>query len=177
MKSLFALAFLLASPCFADAPPEAAVDMSKMGPFAKPVKNEKQDQKELKAWFKAWEAAEKACDVEALANMIDFPVIMMSDSMAGKFSMMQLGRPEWVGMMKPFMTPEAAKEMKMKRSGACFMLSDDLASCEGQMSGSMGPLKGKIRSHGLMTRVDGQWKMKTMVEAGWGDMPAEPATK
>lgn len=177
MKKLAAalVALALAAPAVAqEAPPAGAVDMTKMGPMARPVTREKEIQKELKAWFAAYEEAGEKGDVEAMADMIDFPVMMMSDTMAGKFAMMHLDRASWVGMMKPFMDPEAMKDMKMEHSGKCYLMSDDLASCEGTVKMTVGKTKGTMNNHMIMTRVDGKWKAKSMMEAGWGDMSAPP---
>ena len=169
-----ALALGLALPALAQDAPAGAPDMTKMGPMAKAVKREAQDKKELDEWFKAWEAAEKKSDIDALAELIDFPVLMMSDSMAGKFAMMPLDRQQWVDMMKPFMTPEMQQSMTAKHKRECLIISDDLASCEGQATVTMGKNKWKIRSQMIMTRTDGKWKAKSLMEAGWGDMQAPP---
>jgi hypothetical protein len=139
------------------------------------VKREAEGQKELKAWFEAYDQAGKKGDIEAMAAMIDFPVLMMSDTMDGKFKMMEVDRDAWVAMMKPFMSPEMMKDMKMDTTAKCFLMSDDLASCEGHTKMTMGKTKGAANNQMLMTRVDGKWKAKTMVEAGWGDMSAPPA--
>lgn len=171
--AVIAAALALAAPAQAqDAPPEGAPDMTKMGPMAKTVTNEAATQKELAEWFKKNEALGMKCDVEGMADMIDFPVIMMSDNMAGKFGMMQLDRAQWIAMMKPFMDPDAMKDMKMTSKYKCFLMSDDLASCEGALSMTIGKEKAKFNNHVILTRVDGKWKGKTMMEAGWGDMPA-----
>lgn len=151
-------------------------DMSKMGPMARAPKSEKKDQKELQDWFKAYMAAGKKGDVNAMADMVDFPVMMMTDSMSGKFASSEVNRDQWIAMMKPMMSPEAQKAMKVSgQKGTCHILSDDLASCEGEMTMQMGKQKSKLNNQMTMTRVDGKWKVKTMMEAGWGDMKDMPA--
>ena len=180
------LALALAAPAFAEDKPAAAapaaggdmMDMSKHGPLSRTPKNEKQDQKELDAYFKANEDASKKGDLDAMADMIDFPVLMATDDASGKYEAMETSKEQWLGMMKPFVEHmKAAKDVKMTMTGKCFLMSDDLASCEGTTTTEMGKVKGKSNSQMLMIRKDGKWKAKTMVEAGWGGMGAPPAAK
>jgi hypothetical protein len=169
---LAALLCTAASASAADAPPAGGMDMTKVGPVARMPKNEKADQKELAEWFKAYQAADQKNDLDAIVAMTDFPVTMISDTMKGEFKASEVSKDQYVAMMKPFMTPEAKKGMKTSgQKGTCHILSDDLASCEGEYTMEMGKTKAKINNQMLMTRVDGKWKTKTMVEAGWGDMP------
>jgi hypothetical protein len=180
MKTLIAFAALtLAAPVLAAdeakpaAPVAGAPDMSKMGPMARPVKNEKADQKELADFGKAYEAASKKHDLAAMVDLTDFPVVMMTDSSKGEFKMVQMSKDEWTGMMKPFVD-NAPKDMKMEMGKVtCTMMSDDLAQCVGVSTLSMGKMKGKYNSAMIMTRSGGKWKVKSMMEAGWGDMPAD----
>ena len=178
--ALALMTLLLATPALAQDKP-AAPDMSKMGPWAKTVTNEKQSQKDLDAWFKAWMAAEAKGDLDAMVGMLDFPVLMMTDSMAGEFRWTPIQKDAWTAMMKPFMDPGAQKDMKMSgHKKTCYVLSDDLASCEGQVTLAMGKQKMTLKNHWIMTRVGGQWKGKSMMEAGWGDTDpneAAPPTK
>ena len=56
------------------------------GPMTRLPKDEKKDKKELEAFGKAFEAAAMKGDVEAMAGMVDFPVIMLTDNSKGVFS-------------------------------------------------------------------------------------------
>ena len=183
-KLVFAcLVAALAAPAFAeDAPkpaatsgaPAAAPDMQHMGPATRIPKNEKADKKELDAYFKASKEASEKGDVQAMADLVDFPVLMMTDDAKGVFSSKEASREDWINMMKPFMDPKAMKDAKMTMTGQCFILSDDLASCEGANAMMVGKNKVKWNSQMLLTRKDGKWKAKTMVEAGWGDATQAP---
>jgi hypothetical protein len=62
------------------------------------------------------------------------------------------------------------KDLKMSHKVTCDIFSDDLASCDGETSLQMGKMKGTYRSEETMVRLAGAWKIKTMMEAGWGDM-------
>jgi len=162
----------------AGAPAAGAPDMTKMGPASRVPKNEKADKKELEAYFKANEEAGKKGDVNAMADMVDFPVTMGTDDSKGVYSQKDVSRDDYIKMMTPFMEmmKNPPKGMKMTMTGQCFILSDDLASCEGANTMTMGKNKTKTNSQMLMVRKDGKWKAKTMVEAGWGDMMAAKPT-
>ena len=171
-----AILFLSAPALAADAPPPSNMDLTKMGPLSRLPKNEKKDQKELQDWFKAYQAADQKDDLDALVAMTDFPVLMMTDSSKGEFKSSQVSKDAYVAMMKPFMTPEAKKGMKVSgQKGTCHMISDDLASCEGEYTVEAGKQKTKLNNQMTMTRVDGKWKAKSMMEAGWGDMDPNAA--
>src|SRR5713101_5006205 len=88
--------------------------MRNMGPMARLPKKPQQDQMELKTFFKQWDAVGKKGDVNAMADMIDFPVIMMTDDSKGNFKMEQWNRDQWIGVMKPFMDPAQMKDVKWR---------------------------------------------------------------
>ena len=155
-----------------EAKPAGAPDMRNMGPMARLPKKPQQDQMELKTFFKQWDTVGKKGDVNAMADMIDFPVIMMTDDSKGNFKMEQWNRDQWIGVMKPFMDPAQMKDVKWTSKETCFLISDDVASCEAAVAIQMGKMKGKYNAHSIAIRKDGKWKIKEMMEAGWGDMPA-----
>jgi hypothetical protein len=152
--------------------PAGAPDMKTMGPLSRLPKKAQQNQTELKASFKQWHAVGLKGDVNAMADMIDFPVIMMTDDSKGNFKMEQWNRDQWIAVMKPFMDPAAMKGMSWSSKEACFLLSDDLASCEELISIQGPKMKGKYNAHTILVRIDGKWKVKQMMEAGWGDLPS-----
>jgi hypothetical protein len=152
-------------------PDTAAGDQPMFGPMTRLPKDEKKDKKELEAFGKAFEAAAMKGDVETMAGMVDFPVIMLTDNSKGVFSSTEMTHDQWVGVMKPAMDKmKDMKDMKMSKKTEIDIFSDDLASCDSQVSMKMGKMKGNYRSESTMVRVNGAWKIKTMMEAGWGDM-------
>lgn len=147
------------------------MDMSKAGPMTRLPKNAQDDHKQLDEFFKSWAAASQKGDVETMASMVDFPVMMMTDNSKGVFSESNMSRDQWMAVMKPGMDPAKMKDVKMSHSGKCFLLSDDLASCEAVAGFQMGKMKGQFNTQSIMVRKDGKWMMKSMMESGWGDMP------
>ena len=152
--------------------PAGAPDMKNMGPMTRQPKKAQQDQTEIKKFYKDWDANWRKGDLNAAADMVDFPVMMLTDSSKGEFKMEQWTRDQWIGVMKPFMDPAQMKNVQWTSKQTCFLMSDDLASCEIATTMQMGKVKGKMNSHNILIRRDGKWKAKEMMEAGWGDAPS-----
>lgn len=148
---------------------QPAMDMTKMGPAARKVTNEKQTKKEITEFFKQLEAAEKKGDMEASMAAIDFPVFMLTDDLKGVPESKLYTREEYVAMMKP-MYENMPKDMKMTHKPTIVVLSDSLASVTDDFTMTVGKQKVSGRNASLLVKVDGQWKWKSMVEAGWGGM-------
>jgi SnoaL-like domain len=152
-------------------PDTAMGDAPMYGPMTRLPKDEKKDKKEIEAFNKAFEEAAKKADLDAMAAMVDFPVIMMTDNSKGVFSMVEMTHDQWVATMKPSMDKmKDMKDMKETHKATIDVFSDDLASNDGETSMKMGKMKGTFRGENTMVRVNGAWKIKTMMEAGWGDM-------
>jgi len=152
--------------------PAAAPDMKNMGPMVRQPKNSQQDQKELKKFYTDWNGCWKKGDLNAAADLVDFPVMMLTDNTRGEFKGEQWTREQWLGVMKAMMDPAQMKDVKFSSKETCFLMSGDLASCEIAVSMEVGKMKGKFNSHNILIRKDGKWKVKEMMEAGWGDAPS-----
>jgi hypothetical protein len=161
-----------AAPSAAAAPAGGMPDMSKVGPLSRPVT--KQDKKGIDDLYKAFEAAMMKGDVAAAADLVDFPVIMLSDDSKGAVKSFNASREQWTGIFTPLAT-NRPKDMKMSGKHTPTFLSDTLAVSIEQNSMSAGKVKGKWNAMAVLTLVDGKWKFKQMAEAGWGDMPTGPA--
>ena len=151
-----------------------AMDMTKMGPQARKPTNEKESKKEIEELFKKMEAAEKAGDMDAMLAAVDFPVYMATDDMKGTPEAKEVNREQYVAMMKPF-HDNMPKDMKTTHKPTITILSDSLANVTDDFTMTMGKQKITGRNAGLLVKRDGQWKWKSMVEAGWGGM-APPGT-
>ena len=151
-----------------DPPPAGGPDLSKVGPMSRPVT--KEDKKGVDATFKAMEEAWKSGSADAVADLVDFPVIMLSDDATGAPKYFIAERAQWVAMMKPFLA-SMPKDVKMTHKHQTHFLSDTLAVAIEETSMKMGKTKGKWKGMSVLTLRDGKWKFKEMSEAGWGDMP------
>jgi hypothetical protein len=141
--------------------------MTKMGPLSRPVT--KEDKKGIDATYKAMLEAWKSGDVNAAAELVDFPVIMLSDDSTGAPKHFSATREQWVAMMKP-MAENMPKDVKMSHKHSAHFLSDTLAVAIEENGMQHGKVKGKWKSLSVLTLRDGRWKFKEMAESGWGDM-------
>ena len=142
------------------------------------VKAEAKDRKEIQALFSRMEAAGKQGDLEAAASIIDFPVLMVTDDKQGEAAGDSWSREQWEKVMKPFYSKPM--EGAVKHKPTVFLLSDSLATANVEWSMKAGGKAMSGRNALLLIRKGGEWKVKSFIEGGWGDMPmpaGEPATK
>jgi uncharacterized protein (TIGR02246 family) len=132
------------------------------------VKNAAKDKQEIRAVFEAMEGAMRTGDIDAAVALIDFPVTMITDDSKGQAMGEAWDREKWTQMMKPFYA-KPMKEMKVTHKPDVFLLSDSLASVDDTATMTMGGKSVTSRSSTLLARVDGKWRVKAMVEGGWGD--------
>jgi hypothetical protein len=160
----------------APAAPAAAgmPDMTKVGPMSRKVT--KEDKKGVDTLYKAAEEAMKKGDLNGMADLVDFPVIMLSDDSKGEVKHFAATREQWTGMMAQFFS-NMPKDMKMKTKHTAHFLSDDLAVAIEENSMTMGKIKGNWKAMSVLTLRDGKWKFKEMAEAGWGDMKPPTTAK
>lgn len=162
------------APAPAPAPATAGMDMSKMGPQARKPTNEAKTKKEIEAFIKEEDTLFAKRDWEGMANRVDFPVYMLTDTLAGVPSGEASTREAYLASMKPsweMMPPGTTTKHKLTIS----VLSDSLANVVDDYEMTMGKQKMKGRNASTVARVNGQWRFKTMTEAGWGDAGGPPA--
>jgi len=171
------LALLTSSAALAAEP-----DAGKQDPLAgwapPKVKAEAKDKKEIKAVFQRMEAAGKKGDLDGAAAVIDFPVLMVTDDKKGEAAGETWTREQWVQVMKPFY----AKPMDgtLKHKPAVFLVTDSLATANVEWTMTAGGKTTTGRNSVILIRKGGEWKVKAMMEGGWGDLPTPgeaPAAK
>lgn len=129
----------------------------------------KEDKKGIDALYTAWMTAEKASDMQAMANLVDFPMYMLTDSHSGKIADTMVNREQWMAMMKPYFE-NAPKEMtttrKMERA---MFITDAMVVTTEHAKMTMGKMKQDWKSASLVVNKDGKWMFKGMIEGGWAD--------
>jgi acyl-CoA-binding protein len=155
--------------------PAGAPDMSKMGPWTRKPTNEKQTKKEIEAFFKQAEAMEKKGDQPGMLAAIDFPVYMVTDDSKGVPTAEEWNQEKYVAVMKPFWE-NMPKDSKTTHKWSITVLSDSLAYAGDDFTMSGGGHKMSGRNMSLLFKRDGQWKWKSMAEAGWGSMSSPTAS-
>ena len=139
------------------------------------VTREQQDRKEITALFTAMHQAGQKGDPAAAAELVDFPVLMVTDDSQGEAKSDMWGREKWVEVMTPHFKPKP--NVKVTHKPTVFLLSDSLASVNDQWTMTVGKRTMTGRSATLLVRTAGQWRIKSMTEGGWGDMmKAKPGT-
>jgi hypothetical protein len=146
-----------------------AMDMTKVGPMARKPTNESQTKKEVQDFFKKQDENHKKGDLEAILAAVDFPIFMATDDLKGVPMAKEYSREEYAAMMKPFYE-HMPKDVKITHKSMITVLSDSLVNVTDDYTTTMGKQKITGRSAGLLVKHDGQWKWKSMVEAGWGGM-------
>lgn len=147
------------------------------GPGAGPMppKVTKKDKKGIEALYKAANEAFKQGNVEAFADLVDFPAMMVTDGPGGATGE-SVDRAKWVALMKPAMeaTP---KEAKVTMKNTVELLSDSLAVSTDSHTMAMGTKKLTWKSASLLVLKNGKWLFKAMSEGGWGSGAGPEAKK
>ncbi len=173
-KLMTVLAVLVAMSVFADTKkPAEPVDQTTLGPPARKVTDEKKTKKELEAFFKTVDEADKAGNFDAAVATIDFPLFMATDDLKGVPQARAYSKDEYVAMMKPMMEG-MPKDIVTTHKRSITLLSDSLANVVDDWTTTMGKVKTTGKNATLVVKVGADWKLKSMVEAGWGDI-ADPA--
>lgn len=131
---------------------------------------EKQARQQIQAVFKKMEQAAQKGELDSAVALVDFPVLMLTDTKAGD----AVGEPweeeQWRKVMTPFYE-KPMKDMRVTHNPKVFLVTEALASVDDDWTMTMGKTKTTGRSSSLLVRKGGEWKVKAMVEGGWGDMP------
>jgi hypothetical protein len=165
--------WLLAVSCAALSSVALAADPGTQGkdPMAgwKPpqLSHEAQDKQEIAAVLKQMEQAGKKGDLEAAVALVDFPVLMGTDDSKGQAYADPWTKEQWTQVMKPFY--EKPMDMKVTHQPTITVLTDSLATVVDRASFTAGGKHITTRNFTLLVRKDGQWKIKSLVEGGWGD--------
>jgi hypothetical protein len=178
LAALF-LAALSTSTLAADEEKPAATGTEKPGATAtdpmagwvpRTVKREAADRKEIMTLLRTMEDAWKRGDLDAAVALIDFPVLMVTDSSKDQAFGETWDRERWVKEMAPMYKPNPG--MKVAHRATVFLVTDALTSASDESTMTMGPKKITSRSAMLLVRKDGKWRVKSMIEGGWGDAMA-----
>jgi hypothetical protein len=146
-----------------------AMDLSKMGPGARKPTNEKQTRKEVEEFFKKQEEYGRTGNFEAMVASTDFPLYMATDDLKGVPEAREFSREEYVAMMRPFYE-NMPKDLKMTHKPTVTVLSDSLVIVTDDFTMTLGKQKVTGKNATLLVKRDGQWKWKSMIEAGYGGM-------
>lgn len=172
-RIVFAMCFVaFSSTVFA----QEGMDMSTMGPWTRKAKNEAALKKEIADFLRLEDALMAKGDMEAMFARVHFPVFMATDNAQGAIEARTYSRDEYIAMMKPFFE-NAPKDMKTLHKPTITLLSDSLAVVVDEFTMVQGKMRFGGKNMSLLAKIDGQWKFKSMVEAGWGNTAPDASAK
>lgn len=158
----------------APAPAPSGMDLSKFGPASRKPASEAAIKKEVDAFFKEVDALNKAKNFEGALGLVDFPVMMITDSAAGVVETRETSRDQYVAEMKP-MWDSMPADYKLTHKFTVAVLSDAIVNVVDDFTETANKKTTKGRNQELLIKVGGKWKVKVMTEAGWGGMSAAAA--
>lgn len=151
----------------------AGMDMTKVGPWTRKPTNEAAVKKEIQDFFKKDAELMAKGDFNAMVEQVSFPVYMLTDDAKGAIESKEYSKEQYVEMMKPFYEG-MPKDAKLTHKPNITVLSDNLAVVVDDFTMTIGKQKHSGKNTSLMAKVDGAWKMRGGIEAGWGGMGPPP---
>lgn len=149
------------------------MDMTKVGPLSRKVTTP--DRNGVEALIRASDKAWMSGDVQAVAELHDFPVHMSTDDSKGEFKGEEWSRDQFVEMMGE-MVSKTPRDITFKHKLTPHFLSDTLAVVVDEPTMMKGNTKlGTFKSVAVVVKKDGRWLFKEGLEAGWGDMANQQA--
>ena len=161
------------APSMAAAAPAPAMDWTKVGAPSRKPTDEKKTKKEVEEFFKQGDLAESKHDEAAMLAMNDFPLYMATDDSAGMPSGSMVTKEQYLAMMSGM--AGMPKDLKTTHKRTLSVISDSLVNVVDDFTMTEGKIKANGRNMALVVKIDGNWKWKSMVEAGWGHMMANEA--
>jgi len=129
------------------------------------------DRREIASLMKRMEEAGAKGDVQAAAALMDFPVLMVTDTAKGEAVAGSWSREQWIEMMTPFYAKPMPAGTVSHGKPVIVLVSDSLATVGAPWTMKMGTRTVSGTSAMLLVRTGGAWKVKSSIEGGWGDMP------
>jgi hypothetical protein len=131
-----------------------------------------QDTQSLLDWFARYDAHVQRNETEAMADMALFPIIVMTNDSAGDCVTQEWDRETFVQAMA-MNTDGADQDVELKNEREPVFLNSDLAIVVTNSTVTMAGEQQHMRYVDIMAKKDGQWRFKSMIQAGWGDMLKE----
>jgi hypothetical protein len=131
-----------------------------------------QDTQSLLDWFARYDTHVQRNETDAMADMALFPIIVMTNDSVGDCVTQEWDRETFVQAMA-MNTADADQEMELKNEREPVFLNSDLAIVVTNSTVTMDGEQQHMRYVDIMAKKDGQWRFKSMIQAGWGDMLKE----
>jgi hypothetical protein len=140
--------------------------LSDQSPFtATPFIPTAEDTEGLLAWFERYDDLVRRNDVEAMADMALFPLFLMTNDSAGESVSQEWDRAAFVQAMD--MGADGPRIENQRRPA---FLNRDLAVVVTDSTVTTGEEIQHMRYADVMVKTGGEWRFKSMIQGGWGDM-------
>jgi hypothetical protein len=132
-----------------------------------------QDTESLLEWFEQYDGHVRRNDTEAMADMALFPLVVITNDSAGECVTQQWDRPTFVQAMDMGAGGTDPASIHIENQRRPTFLNPDIAVVVTDSTVTTGGDIQHMRYVDVMTKADGQWRFKSMIQAGWGDMLKE----
>ena len=128
------------------------------------------DTKQLMDWFDQYQARVLKNDLEAMADMAILPLIVMTNDSDGNAVTQEWDRETFKQALDLSAQGVDLANVSIMNERQPFFLSEDLAIVITDAVTSVAGDSQPSRYVDIMFKKEGEWKYKSMIQAGWGDM-------
>jgi hypothetical protein len=131
------------------------------------------DTESLLAWFDQYDGHVSRNDTEAMADMALFPLVVMTNDSSGECVTQQWDRATFVQAMNMGADGSDPASIRIENQRRPVFLNHDIAVVVTDSTVTTGGDTQHMRYVDVMAKANGEWRFKSMIQAGWGDMLKE----
>ncbi|GAA3385672.1 DUF4440 domain-containing protein [Cryptosporangium minutisporangium] len=124
----------------------------------------------LLAWFDRYDAHVRRNDVQAMADMALFPLVVMTNDSAGECVVREWDRSTFVQTMDMSADGSDPSSITIDNRRQPVFLNADIAVVITNSVVTAGGESHHMRYVDVMAKKAGEWRFTSMVQAGWGDV-------
>jgi ketosteroid isomerase-like protein len=128
------------------------------------------DVETLLAWFERYDGHVRRNDTEAMADMALFPLVVMTNDSAGECVTQEWDRDTFVQAMGMGADGSDHSSVEIRNHRQPTFLNGDIAVVVTDSTVVAGGETQHMRYVDVMAKTGGEWRFKSMIQAGWGDM-------
>ncbi|TDC60211.1 nuclear transport factor 2 family protein [Micromonospora sp. KC207] len=128
------------------------------------------DAESLLAWFDRYDGHVRRNDTEAMADMALFPLVVMTNDSAGECVTQEWDRATFLQAMDMSAGGSDPASMQFDNHRQPVFLNRDIAVVITDSTVTVGGDTQYMRYVDVMAKAGGEWRFKSMIQAGWGDM-------
>ena len=128
------------------------------------------DTETLLAWFDRYDGHVRRNDLEAMADMALFPLVVMTNDSAGECVTQEWDRNTFVQAMDMGAVGSDPASVQFDNHRTPVFLNRDLAVVVTDSTVTTDGQARHMRYVDVMAKTGGDWRFKSMIQAGWGDM-------